>query len=50
MDFHLRYGRPGDALDAAKLASGKAPDDVRVLLSIRRAQMPVATRSPPKVH
>jgi len=37
VDFHLRYGRPGPAFDAAKVASSKRPDDVRSLLAYGRA-------------
>ena len=41
VEFHLRYGRPSAALDAAKLASGKAPEDMRALLAYSRAQLAV---------
>lgn len=37
VDFHLRYNRPGAALDAAKLASGKAPEDLPTILAYSRA-------------
>jgi putative PEP-CTERM system TPR-repeat lipoprotein len=37
VDFHLRYGHRGPALDAAKNASGKAPEDLTVLLAYSRA-------------
>lgn len=39
VDFHLRYGEPGPALDAAKAASAKTPDDLRVLLAYSRAAL-----------
>lgn len=39
VDFHLRNGRPGPALEAAKLASGKAPEDLATLISYSRAQL-----------
>lgn len=39
VDFHLRQGRPSEALDAAKLATGKAPEDVRALITYSRAQL-----------
>lgn len=38
-DFHLRNGRPGPALEAAKQVSGKAPDDLSVLLAYAKAQL-----------
>jgi len=41
VDFHLRYDRASAALDAAKLASGKAPDDLRALLAYSRAQLAI---------
>lgn len=37
VEFHLRYNQPGDALDAAKSASVKAPDNLKVLLAHSRA-------------
>jgi len=37
VDFHLRYGRPGPAFEAAKIASSKRPDDVRTSLAYGRA-------------
>ena len=37
VDFHLRNGRPGPALEAAKAAAAKAPDDVTTLLTYSRA-------------
>jgi len=37
VDFHLRYGRPGPALDAAKIANAKAPEDLPTLLAYSRA-------------
>lgn len=39
VDFNLRYGRPGPALDAAKTASAKAPEDLDVQTSYARAQI-----------
>jgi cellulose synthase operon protein C len=39
MEFHLRNDRPGPALDAAKSASARKPDDLRVLLAYSRAQL-----------
>jgi len=39
VDFHLRYGRPGPAFEAAKTASSKAPEDVPSLLAYSRAQL-----------
>ena len=38
-EFHLRNGRPGPALEAAKRASGKAPDDFSVLIAYAKAQL-----------
>ncbi|MDO9165083.1 MAG: PEP-CTERM system TPR-repeat protein PrsT, partial [Rhodoferax sp.] len=38
-DFHLRNGRAGPALEAAKQVSGKAPDDLSVLLAYAKAQL-----------
>lgn len=38
-DYHLRQGRPGPALDAIKKVSGKAPEDLAVLLAYARAQL-----------
>ena len=38
-DYHLRHGRPGPALDAIKKVSGKAPEDLAVLLAYARAQL-----------
>ncbi len=38
-DFHLRNGRPGPALETIKKVSGKAPDDLNVLLAYARAQL-----------
>ena len=37
VDFHLRNGRPGPALDAAKIASGRAPEDLATLMAYSRA-------------
>jgi cellulose synthase operon protein C len=39
MELHLRHDRPSLALDAAKSASAKKPDDLQVLLSYSRAQL-----------
>ena len=39
IDLHLRSGRPGPALDAARRVSSKAPDDVTVLVAYTRAQL-----------
>lgn len=39
VDFHTRYGRPGAAIDAAKAASAKAPEDLPVLLAYSRASL-----------
>jgi putative PEP-CTERM system TPR-repeat lipoprotein len=41
VDFHLRYGRPGAAFDAAKSASSKRPDDVHTLLAYGRAAISI---------
>lgn len=38
-DYHLRRGRPALALDAIKNVSGKAPEDLAVLLAYARAQL-----------
>ena len=38
-NFHLRNGRAGLALEAAKQASAKAPDDLSVLLAYAKAQL-----------
>jgi putative PEP-CTERM system TPR-repeat lipoprotein len=37
--FHLRHAQPGQALDAAKSASSKKPDDLQVLLAYSQAQI-----------
>ncbi len=39
VDFHLRYARVGPALEAAKQASSKAPEDLTTLLAYSRAQL-----------
>ena len=39
VEFHLRYGRPGPALEAAKVASSKAPEDFSTQLVYSRAQL-----------
>ncbi|MCP5264381.1 MAG: PEP-CTERM system TPR-repeat protein PrsT [Rhodoferax sp.] len=41
VEFHLRHGRPSEALDAAKMASGKAPDNMNVMLTYSRAQLAI---------
>jgi putative PEP-CTERM system TPR-repeat lipoprotein len=38
-DFHLRHGSFAPALEAAKLASAKAPDELPVLMSYAKAQL-----------
>lgn len=38
-DFHLRNGRPGQALETAKQVSAKAPDDLSALLAYAKAQL-----------
>lgn len=38
-DLHLRHGHPGPALVAVKQISGKAPDDLQVLLAYAKAQL-----------
>ncbi len=38
-DFHLRNGRAGPALEAAKRVSTKAPDDLAVLMAYAKAQV-----------
>ncbi len=42
VEFHLRYGRPGPALDAVKVASSKAPEDLNVQMAFARAQLAMA--------
>lgn len=39
VDFHLRHGSAGPALDAAKRVASKAPDDLSALLAYSRAQL-----------
>ena len=39
VDFHLRYGNAGAAMEAAKAASAKTPDDLKVLLAYSRAAL-----------
>lgn len=39
VDFHLRYGDAGAAMDAAKTASAKSPEDLQVLLAYSRAAL-----------
>lgn len=39
MEFHLRHDQNGPALEAAKSASSKKPDDLQVLLAYSRAQI-----------
>lgn len=38
-DFHLRHGRPPQALDAAKVASSRSPEDLAVLMTLARMQL-----------
>jgi putative PEP-CTERM system TPR-repeat lipoprotein len=38
-EFHLRNGRPGPALEAAKQVSAKAPSELSVLIAYARAQL-----------
>lgn len=38
-DFHMRQGRAGPALEAAKMASSKAPDDLSVLIVLAKVQL-----------
>ncbi|MDP1652067.1 MAG: PEP-CTERM system TPR-repeat protein PrsT [Rhodocyclaceae bacterium] len=38
-EFHMRHGRPGPALEAAKVASSRAPEDLSVLLALARVQL-----------
>jgi putative PEP-CTERM system TPR-repeat lipoprotein len=38
-DFHLRHGRPGPALEAARVASSRAPENLGVLLALARVQL-----------
>jgi len=38
-DYHLRHGRPGAALEAVKKVSGKAPEDLTVLITYAQAQL-----------
>ena len=38
-DFHLRNGRPGPALDAIKKVSGRAPDDLGMMMGYAKAQL-----------
>lgn len=38
-DFYLRTDRPGPALEVAKEISGKAPDDLSVLIAYAKAQL-----------
>lgn len=38
-DYHLRRGQAAAALDSVKKVSGKAPDDLAVLLTYARAQL-----------
>lgn len=39
MEFYLRHDQPGPALDAAKSASSKKPNDLQVLLAYGQAQI-----------
>lgn len=38
-DFHMRHGHAGAALDAAKLATTKSPDDLSVLMVLAKTQL-----------
>lgn len=38
-EFHLRHGRPVQALEAAKVASSRSPEDLAVLLMLARMQI-----------
>lgn len=38
-EFHLRHGRPAPALEAAKVASSRAPEDLAVLMTLARMQL-----------
>lgn len=38
-EFHLRYGRPSQALEAAKVASSRGPEDLAVLMTLARMQI-----------
>lgn len=38
-DFHMRHSRPGPALEAAKLASAHAPDDLAVMMVLAKVQL-----------
>jgi cellulose synthase operon protein C len=38
-EFHLRHGRPSPALEAAKVASSRAPEDLTVLMTLARMQL-----------
>jgi putative PEP-CTERM system TPR-repeat lipoprotein len=39
VDFHLRYGHPAAALEAAKTVYAKAPEDLATLMAYSRAQL-----------
>lgn len=38
-EFHLSHGRPPQALEAAKVASSRAPEDLAVLMTLARMQL-----------
>jgi putative PEP-CTERM system TPR-repeat lipoprotein len=38
-EFHLRHGRPPQALEAAKVASSRTPEDLAVLMTLARMQL-----------
>jgi len=38
-EFHLRHGRPPQALEAARIASSRAPEDLAVLMTLARMQL-----------
>ena len=44
-DFHLRHGRPGPALEAAKQVSAKAPGDLSGLIAYARAQLALGDKT-----
>ena len=44
-DFHLRHGRPGPALEAAKQVSAKAPGDLSGLIAYAKAQLALGDKT-----
>ncbi len=38
-EFHMRHGQPGPALEAVKVASSRAPEDLSVLMTLARVQL-----------